>query len=79
MNNQTEQKETENTTYGKIIKGDFFLRQHVGDATTPDGKEFEIATTLNSAPLIVYRNKAFALSWEDICNMATDAGLFKED
>lgn len=32
MNNQTEQKETENTTYGKIIKGDFFLRQHVGDA-----------------------------------------------
>lgn len=25
MNNQTEQKETENTTYGKIIKGDFFL------------------------------------------------------
>lgn len=76
-NNQTKQPET--PTYGEIIKGDFLLRQHVGNATAPDGKEFEIATTLNGAPLIVYHNKAYSLPWEHICNMAADAGLFKED
>ncbi len=77
--NQTKPKETETPTCGKIIKGNFFLRQHVGDATAPDGKKFEIATTLNGAPLIVYHNKAYSLSWEDICNMAANAGLFEED
>lgn len=77
--NQTEQKENKIPTYGKIIKDDFFLRQHVGRATDPDGKEFEIATALNDAPLIVYRGKAYSLPWEDICNMAAEAGLFKED
>ncbi len=76
-NNQTKQPET--PTYGEIIKGKFFMRQHVGNATAPDGKEFEIATTLNGAPLIVYGDKAFSLPWEHICNMAADAGLFKED
>ncbi len=76
-NNQTKQPET--PTYGEIIKSNFLLRQHVGDATAPDGKEFEIATTLNGAPLIVYHNKAYSLPWKDICNMAADAGLFEED
>ena len=76
-NNQTKQPET--PTYGEIIKCKFFMRHHVGNATAPDGKEFEIATTLNGAPLIVYGDKAFSLPWEHICNMAADAGLFKED
>ena len=78
-NPNTPNQTTRNPTYGEIIKSNFLLRQHVGDATAPDGKEFEIATTLNGAPLIVYHNKAYSLPWKDICNMAADAGLFKED
>jgi len=34
---------------------------------------------MQGEPLIVYGNKMFKLSWNDICNMAEAAGLFKED
>ncbi len=72
-------RNNETQTYGKIEKGGFFLRQYVGEATSSDGKKFEIATTMHCEPLIVYGNKMFKLSWNDICNMAEAAGLFKED
>lgn len=70
---------TTNPVFGTIEKGGFFLRQYVGKATSSDGKEFEIATTMHGEPLIVYGNKMYKLSWNDICNMAEAAGLFKED
>lgn len=65
--------------YGKIIKGGFILRQYIGEATTPDGKKFELATTMNNSPMVLYRNKVYVLSWNDICNMASDAGLFENN
>ena len=77
MHDNKQSNETQ--TYGKIEKGGFFLRQYVGEATSSDGKKFEIATTIQGEPLIVYGNKMFKLSWNDICNMAEAAGLFKED
>lgn len=77
MHDNKQNNETQ--TYGKIEKGGFFLRQYVGEATSSDGKKFEIATTMQGEPLIVYGNKMFKLSWNDICNMAEAAGLFKED
>lgn len=64
--------------YGKVEKG-LFMRQHVGDGKTPDGKPFEICQTLSGSPLILYGNRGFSLSWNDICNMAADAGLFDEE
>lgn len=75
-NNQTN---AANPTYGTIEKNSFIFRQYVGEATTSDGKKFEIATTMSGEPLIVFGNKMYKLSWNDICNMAEAAGLFKED
>lgn len=61
MHDNKQNNETQ--TYGKIEKGGFFLRQYVGEATSSDGKKFEIATTMQGEPLIVYGNKMFKLSW----------------
>jgi len=69
---------SQNQVYGKIIKGGFFLHQYVGEGTTPDGKKFELATTMGNNPMVVYGNNVYVLSWNDICNMAVDAGLFED-
>lgn len=72
-------KNTNNSQYGTIEKGSFIFRRYVGEATSSDGKKFEIATTMRGEPLIVFGNKMYRLSWEDVCNMAEAAGLFQED
>lgn len=76
---ENNQKNTTIPAYGTIEKDSFIFRQYVGEATASDGKKFEIAMTMRGEPLIVYGNKMYRLSWNDICNMAEAAGLFKED
>ena len=70
---------TNKPKYGTIEKDSCIFRQCIGEATTSDGKIFEITTTMCYEPLIEYGNKMYRLSWEDICNMAEEAGLFEED
>lgn len=76
INEQNQQ--TQRQVYGEILKGGFFLRQYVGEATTSDGKKFELAVTMKNNPMIIYGNNAYVLSWNDIYNMASEAGLFEE-
>lgn len=65
---------------GTIYENKFFLHNHIGDATTDDGKKFDLATNFaDNSPLVVYKNRTYRLSWNDICNLAEEAGLFKED
>lgn len=72
-NNQTNTK----PKYGTIQEG-FFLREYVGEGTTPDGQKFELAISCgNAAPLVLVKSRAFILSWNDICKLAEDAGLFQ--
>ena len=73
-NNQTATKQQ----YGEIKEG-FFFRVHVGDVTSDDGTKFSVAQSMNGAPMVCYGNRAFILTWADICRMAEDAGLFKKD
>ncbi|MEG1609194.1 MAG: hypothetical protein RR348_04930, partial [Clostridia bacterium] len=74
MDNQTNQ----NKQYGSISEGLFF-RLHVGDVTATDGKKFEIATAMNMSPMVLYKNRVFELSWNEICNMASDMGLLDDN
>lgn len=52
-NNQTKQQ------YGKIEEGGLFLRVHVGYVTADDGTKFEVAQSMNGAPLVCYGNRVF--------------------
>lgn len=63
--------------YGKIEEG-YFLCVHVGDGTASDGTQFEVVTTMNGAPMVRLGKRAFILSWQEICQMAEDAGLFNK-
>lgn len=64
---------------GKIKEG-FFLRQCVGDGTTGSGIRFELAVSASSfCPMVLVGNKAFILSWKDICGLADRAGLFADE
>lgn len=76
---KNEKNSSKENVYGTITTGGFVLRNYVGDATTSDGKKFELATTLSGEPLLLYKNKIFKLSWSDICNLAEAAGLFQEE
>ena len=69
--------ENEKKKYGKIIEG-FVLREHVGEGTTADGKEFEISVAVNMSPLVKYKKKFYSLSWDDILHLAEEKGLFDE-
>lgn len=65
---------------GKVEEG-VFLRLHVAEGDVEiDGKEvkFELAVTYSYTPLVLVGKKAFILSWEDIVNLAEEAGLFSE-
>lgn len=79
MCNNEQIQQTQKQVYGEILKGGFFLHQYVGEATTSNGKKFELATTMKNNPMIIHGNKAYVLTWNDICNMASDAGLFEDD
>lgn len=67
------------TKVGEVKEG-FFLRQCVGDGTTENGIRFELAVSASSlCPMVLVGNKAFILSWNDICGLAERAGLFADE
>lgn len=71
--NNTEQ------TIGKISTG-MFLKVYIGDGKTDEGNDFELAVTANRyEPLVTYGRRTFHLSWNDIFNLAEQAGLFKDE
>lgn len=78
MCNNEQNQQAQKKVYGEILKDGFFLRQYVGEATTSDGKKFELAVTMKNNPMIIYGNNAYVLTWNDICNMALNAGLFED-
>lgn len=68
---------------GKIETNKHFLTEHVGTATgTVNGKEVKVDILvggINKSPILQYKNKHFVLSWDDILELAEQAGLFKDD
>lgn len=71
------------TIIGKIItpKNDRCIVPsiHVGEGTLENGKKIEIATSWGSEPIIIFEGKYFVLEWQEICELADKAGLFKQD
>lgn len=73
----------------KIIFGDitdtekekkFFFTEHVGDATINKKYKVELLVgAVNLAPIIKYGHKYFSLAWDDILQLAKNAGLFIEE
>ena len=65
------------------IKEGLFLTEYVGkDKGNVKGKEVEfelLVGAVNKAPIIHYGRKKFVLGWDDIVNLAEDAGLFEDD
>lgn len=57
-----------------------FMSIHVGTASNDDST-FEICTSMNQSPLIrcVETGKWFSLSWQEILELAEEAGITKED
>ena len=64
---------------GMVKKGRYRLSQYIGEGKTDDGKEFKIEATLNYAPLVVFGDRYFVLSWPDVLMLAEKAGLFAEE
>lgn len=71
-----------NAQYGEIMKPNtLVLREHLGTATAKIAGQkynFELGRTLpGAAPIVrcVETGKDFLLSWEDILNLAEDAGI----
>lgn len=52
---------------------------HVGDGTASNGTQFEVATTMSGALMVRLGKRAFILSWQEICQMVEDAGLFNKE
>ena len=68
----------ENKKIGRIEKG-FFLQQFVGTVET-QGKTMELCIgAMNGAPMVNYNGKHYILNWQDIVELAIDAGLLNED
>lgn len=67
----------EKKIYGKISEGAFVLRIYVGTGTLEDGAEFELAHAPDGSPFIIFKQKAFHLSWNEIIELASIAGLFR--
>ena len=57
-----------------------YMTIHVGEATDKEnGIEYQMALMANSSPVITSdkTDKRFNLSWQDIINMAIEAGIDK--
>ena len=74
-----EEKTNQTTPQNGTIDAGYFLCMHVADGTASDGTQFEVATTMTGAPMVRLGKRAFILSWQDICRMAEDAGLFNKE
>lgn len=74
----------EKIIFGNIIdtqkEKKFFLTTRVGDATINKKYKVELLVgTVNLAPKVKYGNKYFSLGWDDILQLAENAGLFEEE
>ena len=62
------------------IKTGYFFRQYVGEGKTEDERKFELCVSAGTQePMVTLGKRAFILSWNDICNLAERAGLFKTE
>ena len=54
-----------------------FLREHVGDATGEKGRKYELSFVNMHTPAILSKQtgKYFTLSWQDILELAVEAGI----
>ena len=64
-------------------KKHFYFTQFIGSGSgcTDAGREVEyelLSSAGNGAPIVQYKNRYFLLSWNDILQLAENAGLFKE-
>ena len=67
---------------GKIMPAKtMILRVAAGEAEAADGTKYECSTNVNRTPLIRSgkTKKWFALSWEDIIELAIQAGIDKAE
>lgn len=71
--------------YGQMMfKKDLPAYELVIDRITETGNEYELATVEPSAgdpcnePIVIFKNRAFILRWEDIVALASKAGLFDD-
>ncbi len=59
-----------------------FFREGAGNATHPDGTEYELSTNMGGRCPIIRSSKTgkwFTLSWEDILALAIAAGIDDDD
>lgn len=67
---------------GRITDG-FLFRQYVGSGNAVlDGHTIEFSLNIgasSNAPIVGFGNKFFVLDWDDIIEMAEEAGLFKDE
>lgn len=62
---------------GTIHENKLFFSINVGDGTTDSGKKFNLAVGAgNMQPHVTYGKRTFELSWEEIIELAEQAGLF---
>lgn len=62
-------------------KGTLLMRETVGTATLDDtGIEYELTTTMGRNPLVtsMKTGRTFDLSWNDLVDIAIDAGIDNE-
>ncbi len=68
---------------GRIIPAKaMILRHNVGTATGEDGTEYEMTTSVTDRSPLVKSSKTgktFSLSWNDIINLAVQAGVDTPD
>jgi hypothetical protein len=67
---------------GTIYSPDhIFVRVEIGSATGQDGAKYDLGTSVDGQPLIrsSKTGKTFSLSWNELLNMAVDAGIDEQD
>jgi len=67
---------------GTIYSPDhIFVRVEIGSATGHDGAKYDLGTSVDGQPLIrsSKTGKTFSLSWNELLNMAVDAGIDEQD
>ncbi|GEM_PF-2963876 len=66
---------------GELLAADrLIMRVHAGTVTDENGNTFDMAHSISGCPMIENprTNKKFLLSWEEIMEMAIEAGICDE-
>lgn len=51
-------------------KNALFFRENVGTATSDDGEEIELTTSMNRSPIIQIEGRFISFSWEELIDQA---------